>query len=1138
MGFNKKVLSQIKSDLNSAKAPARKKDIIVDPAGQWKYPGQTTRIPSSQITMQGVDYPVFAQPNIGQPQMMYPGQEYNFPGADYVDEYPQMKKGGQKKYSRSLEATNKLFTANPYVKKKKSKKKKIFNPNAKYYQDGGESRSEELLGVIPVNSGRKTLRDWTYGESIGMLQEEDGGYIELDLTPEEIEEYKRGGYVVEDISVPSLNRFDKGGEKNKKKKRKTKEDLNESSTQGDIVEAIETEVGLDPNLTYYKGPTNWGDRLFAKDASGSWYSIEAGQALPFSYDPDYLNQNTTKASDEEALGRLLQSKTLDEVTVTGEKLSWQKYQDEYEKSNPRGEYLEKRKKNYLKSHPGLNRAMGVTMNNFPEDALQRFNDKYNKERNTYALQKFVIKDLDEDLDNRGQWIDDVEKSQGLYNMALNSKYGYNLKPNLFSRTLAGAEKLVDWIPGVDPFLDWATGKNRYDNILTEQEQKDVTGWDALAFAEYPGQVIANLVAEGLDPNSSTSGETFSGSSSPIVTANPQLNTMGQLVTGAVTLPFTAANVVKSAPAIYNTAKNIGSGGYKLLGKAGDKVAAISDAPIFGPSNLSEANTFVGNVKDAATLSNIGKMATAHDLSTKYIIDPGVKYFSGEEDWAPSFTGNDLAYDLASLIGLRNTNAAKAISAGSAVAKGTEKAIEKNAIPASAEDVKSIYDWFKALGVLRGFEQGGENTDLKRFTDGGNKRKKKKKSKESEDDFQFTSTTQLYKLNDDASRAYAKSDSGKWYEYKSSQVGYDENGNRIMKGTFYPIDSSYDVEKNLVPNVTAMSEDERMAIKRGNIQMPEVKVKAKQKLFDKLAAPFKKIQRDYYEGKLTDEEIQQARDMYNTKYLDNLNLQGTNLRGVGDWLNYKFSSDEDWAKYVEEANKGPKERVYGSINDAYQEIYNNKKRQEDSDKYQQELATLKKENPKAYDEYMFNVAQETKRKNDPNLKPQSAQASDWLWTGAVLGATAFPAATEAMGSLLSYAPIESAPLITAGNALKAKGAYDVATNYGPGMISSALQGNTQDFLYNTYKTASGIIPFTKLGNINAVQTAKDLTGTGEYAGTVLLSEQPDAEAYTKLLKSAGSLMNKQYGGEQDYEEAELTPEEIEVYRRGGYIIEEY
>jgi hypothetical protein len=67
--------------------------------GQWKHPGENTRIPGGNITMQGVSYPVLAQPNVGQPQMMYPGMEYQFPGADYVDEYPQMAKmavGGPK----------------------------------------------------------------------------------------------------------------------------------------------------------------------------------------------------------------------------------------------------------------------------------------------------------------------------------------------------------------------------------------------------------------------------------------------------------------------------------------------------------------------------------------------------------------------------------------------------------------------------------------------------------------------------------------------------------------------------------------------------------------------------------------------------------------------------------------------------------------------------------------------------------------------------------------------------------------------------------------------------------------------------------------------------------------------------------
>ena len=206
MGYNKKALSKIKADLNSAKAPSKPRDIIVDPRGQWEHPGQPTRIPGNDITMKGVPYPVMAYPNVGRPQMMYPEQEYYFPGADYVDEDPQMKRGGSKKFTRDITATNILFTKNPYLKKRKKRKNRVYSPTAPYFQDGGSK-----LGPIPINSGRKVLRDWTYGESIGMLQEDDGGYIETELTPEEIQAYRDGGYVVEEV-----DEFKKGGSKNKK----------------------------------------------------------------------------------------------------------------------------------------------------------------------------------------------------------------------------------------------------------------------------------------------------------------------------------------------------------------------------------------------------------------------------------------------------------------------------------------------------------------------------------------------------------------------------------------------------------------------------------------------------------------------------------------------------------------------------------------------------------------------------------------------------------------------------------------------------------------------------------------------------------------------------------------------------------
>ena len=68
---------------------------ILDPRGQWAHPGKVTRIPGSDITMQGVNYPVLGIGSNGQQQLMYPGKNYSFGGAEHVDEYPMMGKGGE-----------------------------------------------------------------------------------------------------------------------------------------------------------------------------------------------------------------------------------------------------------------------------------------------------------------------------------------------------------------------------------------------------------------------------------------------------------------------------------------------------------------------------------------------------------------------------------------------------------------------------------------------------------------------------------------------------------------------------------------------------------------------------------------------------------------------------------------------------------------------------------------------------------------------------------------------------------------------------------------------------------------------------------------------------------------------------------
>ena len=51
-------------------------------------------IPSGDITMQDVDFPVYGVDNLGNEQLMMPGGEYNFPG-DYVVETPAMGRGGE-----------------------------------------------------------------------------------------------------------------------------------------------------------------------------------------------------------------------------------------------------------------------------------------------------------------------------------------------------------------------------------------------------------------------------------------------------------------------------------------------------------------------------------------------------------------------------------------------------------------------------------------------------------------------------------------------------------------------------------------------------------------------------------------------------------------------------------------------------------------------------------------------------------------------------------------------------------------------------------------------------------------------------------------------------------------------------------
>lgn len=156
-----------------AKNKVKKQDweIIDTPYGQWEYPGAITRIPSNQITMQGVPYPVLGVSNTGQSQMMYPNQDYQFDGSS-VTEYPLPEAGSGYKVIRSSE--------------RKGKTHKVIGPDGtvKFF---GDSK----LGQHPKDPARKkafyarhakNLKNNPYFRAFARKTWEEGG--ELDFAQE------------------------------------------------------------------------------------------------------------------------------------------------------------------------------------------------------------------------------------------------------------------------------------------------------------------------------------------------------------------------------------------------------------------------------------------------------------------------------------------------------------------------------------------------------------------------------------------------------------------------------------------------------------------------------------------------------------------------------------------------------------------------------------------------------------------------------------------------------------------------------------------------------------------------------------------------------------------------------------------
>jgi hypothetical protein len=319
-------------------------------------------------------------------------------------------------------------------------KHQVFN-SPKYGQvlEGFETIPLGKLQSPEIYTGYKNNEDYTRffeGTGKGFQQ---GGPIETELTPEEIEWYKKRGYIIED-----LNEFEDGGTVKKRKKKKQDTGINvETGQPAEISDAVEY------RLPYENAPEGATEVLYQT------YPVPVKEKAP----------------------------------------DWAKFEKEYLNTKPIEDFLYDKKIQYLKRNKGLNQAYGQTLENFPSQVEQTFRDEYEYKMNNYITQRLGQKNKFKPS-RRGEWVDELTDRER--SIVSNSKYESKLQPSVWSRTLSGARSAFNALPGPD-ITTQIPGLTKKEN--KEALTNWFEGAEVLAPLELPGTDIMNRVKNyNLSPN--------------------------------------------------------------------------------------------------------------------------------------------------------------------------------------------------------------------------------------------------------------------------------------------------------------------------------------------------------------------------------------------------------------------------------------------------------------------------------------------------------------------------------------------------------------------------------------------------------------------------------------------------------------
>ncbi len=136
------------------------------------------RIPSNQITMKDVDFPVIGISDTGDTQYMVPGEDYTYDGS-YVDEFPQAKDG--KWIQKAVNPKHKGYCT-PMTKKTCTPRRKAlartFKKHHGFHEDGGIIEEFGKGGKLSIAKAKEMLRDGkANGKKLTARQKRYFGFI-------------------------------------------------------------------------------------------------------------------------------------------------------------------------------------------------------------------------------------------------------------------------------------------------------------------------------------------------------------------------------------------------------------------------------------------------------------------------------------------------------------------------------------------------------------------------------------------------------------------------------------------------------------------------------------------------------------------------------------------------------------------------------------------------------------------------------------------------------------------------------------------------------------------------------------------------------------------------------------------------